>query len=109
MEHLARARRIAHLLDSQFKIGPFRFGLDPILGLFPGAGDTLAVLLALYVVWIAYDMRVPGSILGRMLGNVAIDYIIGIIPVVGDLADFGMKPSQRNLALLENHLKQRQS
>jgi hypothetical protein len=40
-------------------------------------------------------------VLLRILGNIALDTIIGAIPILGDLFDIGWKGNLRNLALLE--------
>ena len=40
-----------------------------------------------------------------MLANVGIDTLVGEIPLLGDLFDFGWKSNTRNIALLEQHLE----
>lgn len=101
---LARLRRIAWLLDAQFVLPGtrFRFGIDPLIGLMPGVGDTLLGLVSLYIVNEARSMGVPAPLLARMLGNVAIEVIGGSVPLVGDLFDAAFKANLRNLALIED-------
>ncbi len=99
--HLALARDLTRMLDSQFKIGGFRFGLDPILGLIPGGGDIVSLALSLYIVWIAVQMRVPGDKLAAMLGNVTYDFFVGFIPILGDIHDFTFKANTKNLKILQ--------
>lgn len=97
---------LSRWLDSAFEI-PFlklRFGLDPILGLLPGVGDTITSFLSLYVLAAAMRLGVPRIALARMTLNIAIDYILGAIPVVGDAFDVWWKSNQRNVQLLERHL-----
>lgn len=103
--HLKNAKRIAWLLDNQFSIGSFRFGLDPLLGLFFGVGNMVTVLLSTYIVWIAWEMQTPAGILARMIFNIAVDFLIGLIPILGQLLDFGVKANQKNIELLENYLR----
>lgn len=98
--HLALARDLTRLLESQFKIGNFRFGLDPILGLIPGGGDLVALGLSFYIVWIGVQMRVPTDKLAMMMGNIAYDFFLGIIPIIGDIADFTFKANTKNLKIL---------
>ena len=101
---LARLRRIAWLLDAQFVLPGtrFRFGIDPLIGLMPGVGDTLLGLVSLYIVNEARSMGVPGPVLARMLGNIAIEVIGGSVPLLGDLFDAAFKANLRNLALIED-------
>lgn len=103
---LARARALTRLLDSAARVPgtSFRFGLDPVLGLIPGLGDVAGAALSGYVVILASRLGAPKSVLVRMLGNVAIDTVVGAVPVVGDLFDAGWKSNTRNLALLEQHV-----
>lgn len=103
---LDRLRRLTRLLDSSIRIPGtgVRVGLDPILGLIPGAGDLIPAVVSLYVVDQARRLGVRRRTLGLMLGNIVIDLLIGAIPVLGDLFDFAFKANTRNLRLLEHHL-----
>ena len=102
---LAALRKWSVLLDSAFRVPGtnLTFGLDPIIGLIPGLGDLTSPLFAALLLLHAVRMRIPRVIQVRMLINAAIDLMIGLIPVVGDLFDFGRKANVRNLALLERH------
>src|SRR3954470_21466035 len=83
-------RRFAQLLDSAFVVPgtSYRVGLDPIVGLIPGIGDLLSPLFAIAVLWQARQLGVPRVVQLRMIGNVAIDALVGAVPVLGDLFDF---------------------
>jgi hypothetical protein len=98
-------RRWARIFDSAFRIPGtnIRFGIDPILGLVPGVGDLATPLLSLVMLWHGLRLRVPKIVLARMVFNALIDAIMGVIPVAGDLFDFGWKATQWNLALIERH------
>jgi hypothetical protein len=90
---IERARTVARLLD--------HYLLDPLLGLIlPGAGDLIGSLLGLYLVAIALRRRMSPVIIARMLLNLALDAGLGLVPLVGDLADFAFRANRRNLALL---------
>jgi hypothetical protein len=94
---------VSKLLDSQFKIGDFKFGLDPILNLIPFAGDTATALVSVLLV---YTMRKHGAsnkLIARMLGNVAIDFVLGAIPLFGWVFDFYFKANDKNVRLLKEH------
>lgn len=98
-------RRWARIFDSAFRIPGtnIRFGIDPIIGLVPGVGDLASPVLSLFMIWQGARMRVPKIVLARMVFNAVIDALSGVVPVVGDLFDFGWKATEWNLALLERH------
>jgi preprotein translocase subunit Sss1 len=102
---LKRLRTLAHSLDTKFE-GPmgFRFGLDGVLGLVPGIGDTLTTLISLYIIAEASALGVGSSTLIRMAINVAIENVMDMIPIVGNFFDFYWKANNKNIALVEKHL-----
>jgi hypothetical protein len=95
-------------LDSMFQIPgtKIRFGLDAILGLLPGFGDTLSSIISLYILHASHRYGVPRVTMARMGLNTAIDWIVGSIPFAGDVFDVYWKANQRNVALLRRHLQQ---
>lgn len=106
---LRRLRRLANLLDTAFTIPGtrWRIGLDAIIGLVPGVGDLVTSAFALYIVVEAHRLGVRGGTLARMLANVAIDFLIGSIPLLGDIFDTAWKCNVRNLQLLEREMETR--
>jgi hypothetical protein len=102
---LAALRRISELLDSAFVVPGtnYRIGLDPIVGLVPMVGDLASPIFTIGLIWQAYDLGIPKVVQLRMIFNAAIDALVGSIPFLGDLFDFGWKANQWNLALLERH------
>jgi hypothetical protein len=102
---LAALRKWSVLLDSAFRVPGtnLTFGLDPILGLIPWLGDLTTPLFAGLLLVHAVRMRIPRVVQLRMVINAAIDLLIGIVPVVGDLFDFGWKANVMNLGLLERY------
>lgn len=103
---VSRARGLARVLDDLIRIPGTNIGigLDPIIGLIPGVGDVVGGLLSSYILLVAGREGVPSSVLVRMLGNIALDSLVGMIPVLGDLFDVGMKANRRNVDLLERYL-----
>jgi hypothetical protein len=100
------ARRLSSLLDSAVTIPGtnVKIGLDPILGLLlPELGDTLTAAVSLTLLGVAFRERVPKLVLARMLVNIALDALLGAVPVLGDLFDFAFRANDRNLALIERH------
>jgi hypothetical protein len=89
-------------MDDMFRVPVlgWRFGLDALLGLIPGLGDTSTSLVSFYILAAAVRYRVPKITLLRMGMNIAIDYVVGSLPVVGDLADAWWKSNRMNLELL---------
>ncbi|MDZ7778481.1 MAG: DUF4112 domain-containing protein [Gemmatimonadota bacterium] len=100
---LRRARWISRVLDDLFRVPGTRrrVGLDPFLGLVPGLGDWLPLVLSLDLLFSAARLGGGTAVLVRMLGNVVLDALVGMVPLVGDLFDLGWKANRRNLALLE--------
>ncbi|MBD2185122.1 DUF4112 domain-containing protein [Aerosakkonema funiforme] len=103
---LQRLRQISHLLDNAIAIPgtKYRVGLDPILGLLPGGGDTLTAFFSAYIVWEAARLGLPRESLVRMVMNILFDTVVGAVPIVGDFLDVTWKANVKNLQLVENHL-----
>jgi hypothetical protein len=89
-------------MDDMFRVPVlgWRFGLDAVIGLIPGLGDTSTSLVSFYILAAAVRYRVPKITLLRMGLNIGIDYVVGSLPVVGDLADAWWKSNRMNLDLL---------
>jgi hypothetical protein len=104
---LARIRRIAWLVDAAFRLPftRFRFGLNSLIGVAPGAGDAVLGLLSLYIIQQAHTLGVPRHRLMRMLGNVAIEVAGGSVPILGDVFDVVLKANIRNIRIIEDHLR----
>jgi hypothetical protein len=102
---LVFARFVAELLDQRFTIPgtSIRIGLDPIIGLIPGVGDTLANLAGSAILLVGAQFRLPKVVLLRMALNVALNTLIGAIPVIGDLFSIWFRSNVRNARLLELH------
>lgn len=105
-EKLQDLKILSTILDSKFK-GPFglRFGLDALIGLIPVVGDWVGVAMSVYIISQAASLGVSNATLIRMAINVAIENIIDMIPILGNVFDFYWKANNRNMDLLEKHLK----
>lgn len=99
------AKYVADLLDRRFTIPgtSIRIGLDPIFGLIPGVGDTIASLTGTFILFLAAQAQLPKIVLVRMSLNIAINGMIGAIPVLGDLFSIWFKSNVRNVELLERY------
>jgi hypothetical protein len=94
--------QLSRWMDGLFRIPGlgWRFGLDAIIGLVPGVGDTLTSLASFYILAAAVRYRVPKITLLRMGFNIGIDYVLGAVPFVGDLFDAAWKSNQMNMELI---------
>jgi len=95
--------QLSWLMDDLIRVPVlgWRFGLDALIGLIPGVGDTATSLVSFYILAAAVRYRVPKITLLRMGLNIGIDYVIGSLPVVGDLLDAWWKSNQMNVELLK--------
>lgn len=99
-------QRLAWWLDERFELPVvgIRLGLDSIIGLVPIAGDIVTTLVSGYLIWQARRAGAPNSMQGKMLGNVAVDLLAGLIPFIGDIADVAVRANKSNMELLNAHL-----
>jgi hypothetical protein len=95
--------RLGWLMDDMFRVPVlgWRFGLDALIGLVPGLGDTSTTLVSFYILAAAVRQGVPKITLLRMGLNTAIDYLLGSVPLVGDFFDAWWKSNRMNLELLK--------
>lgn len=104
-ERIERLDRLATLLDTAFVVPGtnIRFGADALIGLVPGIGDSVTTALAAWIVYEAHRLGVPRRVLIRMIGNVAIDGMVGAVPLFGDLFDVAFRANRRNVKILREH------
>ncbi len=95
------AEKLVRLMDDRFRIPVLniRFGLDPVIGLIPFAGDIVSFLISLLIVVALMRDGLPTRLIVRMMGNILLDLLIGGIPVVGDVWDFFHRANRKNLKL----------
>jgi len=101
-DHSKFLREYAKLLDSKFRIPGtnFTFGIDPIIGLVPGLGDLVGYGFSAVLLFSAFKKGISGKILLKMLANIGLDALAGMIPVFGTIFDFIFKANKRNHDLL---------
>jgi len=104
---LERLEHLARLLDTALVIPGtnFRFGADAIIGLVPGIGDIITTVIAAYIVIEARRLGAPRHLIARMIGNVALDGVIGAVPLVGDVFDAMWRGNVRNIRMLRRYLE----
>ena len=80
-----------------------RIGVEPVIGLIPGAGDVVSAAIGVWLIVEASRFHLPPSVIGRMVLNTLVDLVVGIVPLLGDLFDFVFKSNTRNLDLFRRY------
>ncbi len=103
LQHL---RKLSDFLDRSLSIPGtnFRVGWESIIGLLPVGGDVIGMLFSIYILFQAFQFRLPMSILLRMAFNIILDTAVGSIPILGDIFDMTWKANTKNVNMLEQHL-----
>ena len=96
-------KRLSVLMDSRFRIGNFRFGLDPILNFIPFGGQIATFIISLVLISVMYRNGASSKVAVKMLLNVTWDAILGSIPLFGNIFDFFNKANEKNINLLQEH------
>lgn len=103
---VARIEALARIMDSMIEIPGtnVRVGFDALIGVVPVVGDILSQLISSYIIWEARRLGASRFTIARMIGNTAIDTVIGMVPFAGDAFDVVFRANTKNLALLKAHL-----
>lgn len=103
---LERLDTFSYYTDSNIRVPftKFRFGLSPLLGVLPGIGDFAGLILSLYVLFEARRAGASRKVKRRMIRNMLVEFVFGLLPVVGDAFDAAFKANTRNTNLLRRYL-----
>jgi len=104
---LTTIKAIARLLDSQFEVAGIKFGLDPIINIVPWLGSFIGAAISIYLFKIAKDMQISRVDYFRMIINIVIDFVVGLVPILGLIFDVFYKANMRNLKILEAYTKEK--
>ena len=105
---MRRLRRIANIFDTAVTLpGGYRVGATTLVGLAPVVGDVANAAVASYFIYEGHRLGLPKRALAAMAGNVGLDLLLGVTPLLGDLADTWFKANVRNLAIVEKHMARR--
>lgn len=109
LRRLERLRYLTRLMDARWRVPGTRIpvGLDGIASLLPIVGGSATAVVSAYIIVEAARFGLPKSLVARMVGNVALDWAGGSIPVLGTIFDIAFKANRRNLDLLHEHLEER--
>ena len=107
LARLERLDRLSRRMDTAFRIPIIgkRIGWDGILSILPVVGDTVAFAPAAYILYESHKMGLPKHKLARQGVNIGIDYVGGLIPIIGTLFDIGFKANRMNVAILRDHVE----
>lgn len=102
---LQKIAQVVKLMDSQFRIPgtTITFGLDPIIGLIPGLGDLADYAISAFLLVSMVRNGASGRSVAKMIVNITIDGLVGLIPLLGRFFDVFYKANRRNLVLAIEH------
>jgi len=102
-KELLKAQKWANMLDTAIKLPVinFRVGLDSIVGLIPGVGDALMLFAGFRIIRMGQKLGMPSDLIKVMVRNSVIDFGLGFIPFIGDVADFFYKSNSKNVQIME--------
>ena len=108
-ETFERLDKLSKLLDTAILIPGtnIRFGVDALIGLVPVVGDMISTAISSWLIYEAHRLGISRLALWRMMGNVAIDGVVGAIPFLGDAFDVAFRANRRNLRILRDQLARR--
>lgn len=106
MKRARTSRKVSWILDELIRIPgtEIRFGLDPILGILPYGGETIATIVGATILGEAGKKGIPFKTLIKMGGNMILNAGVGTLPVLGDLFSFWFKSNTRNYKMLNTYL-----
>ena len=101
-----RVEALEHVLERMVVIPGINkpVGLDVVLDFIPGFGPTVAAALGGYLAWEARNLGMSKWQIGKMAGNIGVDWVLGLIPFVGAVPDFFFRSNTRNLRIIKRHL-----
>ncbi|MGE0680333.1 MAG: DUF4112 domain-containing protein [Candidatus Binatia bacterium] len=99
--------KLSWMLDAAFPVPGtrWRIGFDALLGLLPGIGDAVGAALSTYIIYEAARLGAEKRTIFKMVGNVACEAFIGLVPIFGDLFDVAWRSNLRNVELLRTDLE----
>jgi len=102
-ERVIRLKRLSERLDETFTIPgtDYKIGIESIIGVIPLIGDLIGGIISTYIMYSGIKIGVSPRIIAQMAANIAIDFTIGSIPIIGDIFDFIWKANKKNVELIE--------
>jgi len=107
---LTKVKRRAYRLDmSLFNLCGIRFGWSSVIGIIPAIGDVIDAFMAFMVVHTCQQIEggLPQTVKSRMYFNIMLDFGVGLVPFLGDVADALFRANTRNATILEEYLREK--
>ena len=104
---LKQARSLTSWMDDKISLGGFGVGLDGLFGILPVGGDLISAAIGLHHVYVAHKLKLGLGTQISVIINIALDFLVGLVPILGDVADFVFKSYRRNQNLIERKLAAR--
>lgn len=103
---LETVRKRAYRYDMWFSVFGMKFGWSNLVGMVPFVGAAVSIYwsVGLYLVARRIDDGLPLDIQLIFFFNLLVDFLLSLIPVVGEFIEVGYKANLRNFLLLEKHL-----
>ncbi len=100
--------KTADLLDNRFRIPgtDIRFGIDFLIGFIPYVGDFVGLAVSAVLVLVMARNGASGMVGLKMAGNILLDAMVGVLPIIGDIFDLRYKANRRNVQLLQEHYRE---
>ncbi|MCS6832417.1 MAG: DUF4112 domain-containing protein, partial [Flammeovirgaceae bacterium] len=102
---IERFKLFSYFPDKSIRV-PFtkyKFGIDPIMGFFPALGDAISLLISTLTLLAALRTGVERRVIFIMLGNLLLDFVVGSVPILGNIFDFVYKANTRNVSILQRY------
>jgi hypothetical protein len=105
LQHISK---VVKLMDDAFRIPGtrFTFGLDPIIGLIPGLGDLIDYCISAFLLIAMLRNGASSKVVARMILNISIDGLVGLVPFIGRFFDIFYKANRKNLVLATEHFEE---
>lgn len=104
LAYLRSARKLARFMDAAIGVGRFRIGADAGIGFIPVVGDVIGTGVSAYFIWVGTQMGLPKHKIAHMVANASADFLMGLVPFLGDVSDMIFKSHMRNMRIIDEHV-----
>ncbi len=104
-----RTESLARIMDRAIEVPLIGgVGLDALIGAaLPGLGDAISKSVSAYIIFCALQYGIPKELVAKMVRNSFLDFLIGLMPGLGDFLDVLYKDNGKNVELLRDYLEKR--
>src|ERR1700736_3304272 len=96
-----------HWYNSRVSVLEWICLLLPIMLTFCSIGDVIDAFMAIMVLRTCQQIEggLPANVTSKMYFNIILDFGIGLVPFLGDIADALFRANTRNAVVLEKYLR----